>query len=117
MPSNTLRPGGDVRIVLKTVRDGGLRRLLMVVEDNGIGIDKDHLQHIFDRFYRIPEKSIVDGSGIGLNLTKELIELWGGTIQVESPIHEDPDRPGTRFTVCLPLDLEGIPQGGEAHDA
>ena len=98
------------------VHDGGMRKLSMVVEDNGVGIEKDHLQYIFDRFYRIPEKSIVDGSGIGLNLTKELIELWGGTIRVESPIHGDTDRPGTRFTVYLSLDLEGIPQDGEVNE-
>ena len=76
----------------------------LVVEDNGIGVEPEHLKRIFDRFYRIPEKSIVDGSGIGLNLAKELVELWGGTIRAESPVHEDSERPGTRFTVRLPID-------------
>jgi signal transduction histidine kinase len=79
-------------------------------------VEPEHLPHIFNRFYRILEKSIVDGSGIGLNLTKELVDLWGGTIHTESPIHEEPDCPGIRFTVRLPIDLEYISNRGAAHE-
>ncbi|MGB0372838.1 MAG: ATP-binding protein [Opitutales bacterium] len=78
-------------------------RITIVVEDNGLGIEKEHLENIFDRYYRVPESSIVDGSGIGLNLTKELVSALGGDIGVESPIYEDPKKPGTRFTVSLTL--------------
>ncbi|VGO20862.1 ATP-binding protein [Pontiella sulfatireligans] len=109
--------GGNVVVELKTVEDadrGGT--LSLVVEDTGPGVDPEHLPRIFDRFYRIPEKSIVDGSGIGLNLTKELVDLWGGEIHAESPIHSDPDSPGTRFTVLLPMELPHISNLGETHD-
>jgi len=58
----------------------------------------------------------VDGSGIGLNLTKELVDLWGGEIHAESPIHSEPDGPGTRFTVLLPMELPHIPNRGEKHE-
>ena len=88
----------------------------LVVEDTGIGIEPEHMQHIFDRFYRIPEQSIVDGSGIGLNMARELVELWGGSIQVESPIHPNEEQPGTRFTVCLPIDLKGIAETGDVNE-
>lgn len=105
---------GAVRILLELDERAGGRTLRLLVEDTGIGIEQKHLGHIFDRYYRIPEKSIVDGSGIGLDLTRELVELWGGTIRAESPIHDDPERPGSRFVVQLPIDRENIKalQGG-----
>ena len=105
--------GGEIRIVLKTFSSrNGTRMLSLTVEDTGIGIAPEHMEHIFERFYRIPEKSIVDGSGIGLHLTKELVDLWGGEIRAESPVHNDPDRPGTRFTVHLPIDRESLSSNG-----
>jgi len=105
--------GGRVRVVLDTRRDkDGFRLFSLTVEDTGRGIKPEHLKLIFERFYRIPEKSIVDGSGIGLNLAKELVELWGGEICAESPIHEDEKRPGTRFSVLLPIERERLPAEG-----
>jgi signal transduction histidine kinase/AraC-like DNA-binding protein len=65
------------------------------VSDNGPGIPEDHLQFIFDRFYRVNENS--PGSGLGLALTMELVKLMNGTITVESIYGE-----GTEFTVELP---------------
>ena len=112
-------PGGSVSVALTGEKVDGQQMLRLVVEDTGPGIGPEHLQHVFERFYRIPEKSIVDGSGIGLNLTKELVDLLGGSIQVESPIHEDANRPGTRFTVLLPLDqIESVDdEANEVQDA
>ncbi|WP_168433683.1 sensor histidine kinase [Pontiella sulfatireligans] len=107
---------GEVRVLLDAVPgQGGGRTLSLIVEDTGRGIAPKHLHHIFDRFYRVPEKTIVDGSGIGLNLTKELVDLWGGEIRAESPIHQDVKRPGTRFLVHLPVDLENISNKGSSH--
>ena len=80
--------------------------MILIIEDTGPGIEPAHLEHIFERFYRIPEKKIVDGSGIGLNLTKELVELWGGRITAESPAWEHAEHPGSRFRVVLPMDME-----------
>lgn len=70
------------------------------VSDTGSGISADHLPNIFDRFYQV-EPSLVrksDGTGIGLALTKELVDLHGGKIKVSS----EPGQ-GTCFTVMLPL--------------
>ncbi|WP_168442034.1 ATP-binding protein [Pontiella desulfatans] len=102
-------PGGEVSITLRALsaQHKG-RKLELIFEDTGSGIEPEHLRHVFDRFYRIPEKSVVDGSGIGLNLVKELVGLWGGTVAVESPIHENEACPGTRFTVVLPLDRDEV---------
>ncbi|MCU0858502.1 MAG: response regulator, partial [Pontiellaceae bacterium] len=102
--------GGEVRVRLEAEGPVSEHHLLrFTVEDTGVGIAQEHLEHIFDRFYRVPETSIAVGAGIGLNLTKELVNLLGGEIHVESPISPDKKRPGTRFTVLLPVDGKAMP--------
>ncbi len=74
------------------------------VQDNGIGIAKEHLNYIFDRFYQIINPKGIHhqiGTGIGLALVKNLIELHHGTISVQS----DEDI-GTTFTVSFPISKE-----------
>lgn len=72
----------------------------ITVSDNGIGCSDDNIEKIFNRFYQVnnPGPSNHKGTGIGLALTKELIELHYGTITVESAVGK-----GTIFTVRLPL--------------
>lgn len=70
------------------------------VRDNGIGIDSNHLDLIFDRFKQV-DKSLsrnAEGTGIGLSLVKSIVELHGGTIHVESKFGK-----GSKFTVKLPV--------------
>jgi signal transduction histidine kinase len=70
------------------------------IKDTGIGIEKEHLKNIFERFYRVDSSRsrMTGGSGIGLTITKAIVEAHGGTIEVQSRIEE-----GTEFTVRLPL--------------
>ena len=74
-----------------------LNHLSITIRDNGTGIPEDQLEHIFDRFYQV-EANEVQGAGIGLALTKELIELQQGEISVSSI-----EGQGSTFIVLLPL--------------
>jgi signal transduction histidine kinase/DNA-binding response OmpR family regulator len=74
--------------------------LKIVVADTGIGISKENLQFIFDRFYQL-DNSLTrkyEGTGIGLSLTKEMVELMSGKIEVRSELDK-----GTEFIVALPV--------------
>ena len=74
---------------------------VLEVEDTGVGIGEEALPHIFDAFKQESEGLTreYEGSGLGLANVKELTELMGGIIEVDSEKGE-----GTRFTVSLPLD-------------
>jgi len=70
------------------------------VEDSGIGIPKEKVPHIFDRFYQVDNTNTreEEGTGIGLALVKEMVELLKGRIEVESEINR-----GTVFKIILPV--------------
>lgn len=96
--------GGRVAVSLDRVEaPKGEQYLRFIVEDSGKGIPREYIDLIFERFYRVPEHSMTEGAGIGLNTTKELVNILGGTIEVDSPISKDKASPGTRFTVKIPL--------------
>ena len=69
------------------------------ITDTGYGIGKEDLPHIFDKFYRSKESDILEqtGSGLGLPMAAEIINLHGGEIEVESEKSE-----GTKFTIRIP---------------
>lgn len=77
-----------------------LGRLFIKVKDTGIGISKSDIPKIFDRFFQTGNLKVksTKGTGIGLSLTKQLVNLHHGTIKVESKLEE-----GTTFTLSLPL--------------
>ena len=72
---------------------------VLTVSDNGPGISAEHLPHIFDRFYRVDSaRTAGQGrTGLGLAITKAIIQAHGGTIEVVSEAGR-----GTTFTVRLP---------------
>lgn len=100
----------------------------LTIQDTGPGIPADQLPYLFDRFYQVDntQTRAYEGTGIGLSLVKELVELMGGQIGVESQ-----PGAGTIFTVLLPLtrattnhqesnvlpsDLLVYPEAGLVHD-
>ncbi len=68
------------------------------VEDKGIGIPEDQIDHIFDKFYRVENNNVAENSGAGLGLTvvKDIVEAHNGKILVESRIDQ-----GSKFTIIL----------------
>ncbi|TGE32233.1 HAMP domain-containing sensor histidine kinase [Desulfosporosinus sp. Sb-LF] len=87
---------GDIRLSLETAPAGGVE---LTVRDNGSGIQEEHLPKLFNRFYRSDSSRTrkYGGAGLGLAITKSIVELHGGTIRVESFAEE-----GTIFYVWLP---------------
>lgn len=94
--------GGRINLVIsQEERAGGkLSHLCFQVIDNGMGMSPEYLNVIFDAFTREPDAKIngIQGTGLGMAITKNLVELMGGTITVES----EKDK-GTTFTVTLLL--------------
>jgi len=97
---------GKVNIIAERADYKESPALLVKVKDDGVGIAKNDLPHIFDRFYQgeRTETAQGQGSGIGLALTKELIELMGGEISIESKLDN-----GTLVQFYLPISHEARP--------
>jgi signal transduction histidine kinase len=81
---------------------------LFQVKDTGIGMDKKTMSHIFERFYRAEDKSARGGTGLGLFISKQIIEAHGGRIWAKST----PGK-GSIFSFTLPLNGKGGKDNGE----
>ena len=93
--------GKDIFVNIKRNMDN--KNVEFSVQDHGIGIAKEHLEKIFDRFYRVENAThTIKGTGLGLHLVKMTIEQYHhGKINVESKENE-----GSTFTVVLPLEVD-----------
>jgi PAS domain S-box-containing protein len=91
-------PGGSVMAKLEMCKG----ELLFQVKDRGIGMDKKAMSHLFERFYRAEDKLARGGTGLGLFISKQIIEAHGGRIWAESKIGE-----GSTFSFTLPLNGKG----------
>jgi len=103
--SNALKftkPGGKIECLLYPSASS-TDFIEICVRDTGIGIAQEHLDQIFERFYQVDDSTTrgYQGTGIGLALVKELVEVQGGAIQAESTVGK-----GSRFTLSIPLYLE-----------
>jgi signal transduction histidine kinase len=95
--------GSTVVVAVEQDPEGGAR---LSVTDQGVGIAPDQRARVFERFHQAHAGDSWAGLGLGLYITREIIELHGGTVRIEEPAHH-----GTRFVVTLP------PYVGAAHPA
>ncbi len=94
------------------------KHAMISIEDNGIGISKDDLPHIFDRFYRADKSRTklardqkAGGTGLGLAIAQIIIASHHGNIHVDSELNQ-----GTKITILLPIDVKR-PQGKKSQEA
>ncbi|MTI48480.1 MAG: cell wall metabolism sensor histidine kinase WalK [Firmicutes bacterium] len=89
---------GQVKVSLYTKG----KNAIIEIKDNGIGIDKESLSHVFDRFYRVDKARArnTGGTGLGLSIAYQIVSLHQGTIKVESEVGE-----GSTFYIMLPTDI------------
>lgn len=89
---------GYIEFKVDSVQKDGVCRLIISVEDTGIGIAKDKIDKLFTKFERFDEEKniTIEGTGLGMAITKKLVELMNGTIVVQSEYGE-----GSKFTVAI----------------
>ena len=90
------KPGGNIEVTIKDLNNF----VKIEIKDDGIGIDKDHYELIFNRFSQVVDRNaeVKGGSGLGLTITKKIIDMHGGEIYVESEVGK-----GSTFTIILPV--------------
>lgn len=91
-------PEKDLKLTVRTWNESD--KLIIVIQDNGIGIKKDDVKKVFDKFYRVHTGNLHDvkGFGLGLAYVKKIVEEHHGTIRAESELNV-----GTKFIIALPL--------------
>jgi signal transduction histidine kinase len=96
--SNAIKYSPPETKVTLDLREEG-NRVILEVRDQGIGIPKKHLARIFDKFYRVKDERAQEerGTGLGLSLVREIVEMHRGHIEVESTVGV-----GSVFRVILP---------------
>lgn len=112
--------GGKVRLAIDVIHKNSLKSIQIKVSDNGIGIPEESLSKIFDRFYQVDSlnQATKGGTGIGLSLVKELVDLHGGILDVQSSERKPSHFPEfvTVFTVKLPLDIRESAEETANHE-
>ena len=87
---------GTIAVTLGSIEKDGETMLQMLIEDDGAGIPPEHLQHLFEPFFTT-KKNV--GTGLGLWLTKEIVDRYGGSIEVRPRVN---GAAGTAFLITLP---------------
>jgi two-component system phosphate regulon sensor histidine kinase PhoR len=99
LTDNAIKYGNEGGNIVASVYNTDGKRLLVEISDDGIGINEEHLNRVFERFYRtdIARSRKVGGSGLGLAICKHIIEAHGQTIHVRS-------KPDVGTTIGFTLD-------------
>ncbi|MBE9488896.1 MAG: response regulator, partial [Bacteroidetes bacterium] len=101
--------GGKVDVHIDKIQENNTNLFSLKVRDSGLGITKEEQLHIFDKFYQVDSSSskLQKGTGIGLSLVKEFVELMNGTIEVESARGK-----GSIFSVKIPITNNAVQSDG-----
>ena len=105
---------GYVRLKVRAGEaDGNTLRLVFSAEDSGIGIRREDMDRLFDKFERLDmqRNSTVEGSGLGLVITRSLLDMMDGTIEVESEYGK-----GSVFTVTIPQQIVSEDEDGDSEN-
>ncbi|MBY0358909.1 MAG: cell wall metabolism sensor histidine kinase WalK [Candidatus Obscuribacterales bacterium] len=101
------------KVLLSVANCPESKQIKVTVKDNGIGIPEECLENIFDRFYRVEKKvHTIKGTGLGLTIVKNIVEIHGGEVKVESEIGM-----GSSFMFLLPALDTSIDLRAQQNDA
>ena len=110
--SNSIKytaPGGTIslRISENTVKSSGYAEYEFCIKDNGMGMDREFLETIFDPFTRVKSSTIsgIQGTGLGMAITKNIIDMMGGKIEIDSELGK-----GTETRITFDFKLENSPK-------
>ena len=100
---------GEVLVNIDRIQENSTAFISFKVKDSGLGITKEEQLHIFDKFYQVDNTSskLQKGTGIGLALVKEFVELMNGSIEVESKLGK-----GSLFSIKIPITNNAIESDG-----
>ena len=93
--------GGQIEVVLRRVLTNSIH---LIIRDNGVGIKRDFLPHVFERFNQSEKAGTYGGLGLGLSIVRHIVESHDGKIEAYS----SGEGRGATFTIELPLALEGV---------
>ncbi|XCP86848.1 response regulator [Roseburia hominis] len=102
------KPGGmlSIRVIERNDAPSGYASYMFRVKDSGVGMSREFQKHIFEAFTREQTSTVsgIQGTGLGMAITKNIVDMMGGTISVESEIGK-----GSEFTVCLQFRISDNP--------
>jgi signal transduction histidine kinase len=109
--------GGQISVhIRQIVLDNGERGIEISVADTGIGLDREHHELVFEKFYQVGPTALHSsskmafkggGPGLGLAIARGIIKAHHGKIWIASPGHDEEKLPGSTVYIHLPLDVDG----------
>jgi len=99
--------GGEIRVSVSRRQAGPGEQVGLAIRDQGLGMTPDQISHIFDRFYRADASGAIPGSGLGMSLVKEIMDIFNGEVSVSSQLGE-----GTEVVLWLPVPLSVTAEAG-----
>lgn len=104
--------GGPVLVSANSVEHQGCLMACIKIADMGLGMTEEQVRHVCERFYRADKSGKLPGSGLGMSIVKEIVELHGGTLSIASVLGQ-----GSTISLFVPLDRLTVPPAGLALSA